>query len=471
MPTSSRIRSRAPRRGRGSVDALRSTARTLVLLVLAAAPLAAAAAAPGVHPLPGRLGCLSQGGADGCGPGRALGRASWVAVSADGRNAYVGAQDSTAVDAFAVGRRTGALAQLPGPAGCVAQGGAEGCAAGRALGIARPVTVSPDGRNVYAGTLFGLAAFARDRTTGALRQLAGRAGCVVEAVREGCAAGRGVAGTRAVAVSRDGRFVYVAGSLSDAVSVFARLPGTGALRQLPGAAGCVSERARPGCARGRGLRLARNVALSPDQRFVYVTAAGSDAVAAFARSPRTGRLRQLRGRAGCLQAGRLDGCGRARTLANAHELALSADGRFAYLASTGRNAVAVLRRSPTTGTLAQLPGRRGCIEEGGSADGCMAGRALRGAHSVALTPDGRLLLVAGNTADAIAVFARDPTTGGLRQLPGARGCVGAASGCTPAAGLRGVHELAVSPTGRTAYAASEGSAVVTLALSSAARPG
>src|SRR5205807_300428 len=124
------------------------------------------------------------------------------------------------------------------------------------------------------------------------------------------------------------------------------------------------------------------------------------------------------------------------------------------LASTRSNAVAVLRRSPATGALAVLAGRSGCIEEDGGADGCAPGRALRGAHSVALTPDGRLLLVVGNAADAIAVFARDPTTGAVRQLPGARGCVGAASGCTPAPGLRGVHEVAVSPTGLTAYAAS-----------------
>jgi 6-phosphogluconolactonase (cycloisomerase 2 family) len=451
------------------VVALPSTARTLVVLALAAPPLAAAAPAPGLQPLPGRLGCVSQGGgADGCRAGRALRVASWVTVSADGRNVYVGAQTSNAVDVLARDGRTGALAQLPGRAGCVAAGGAEGCAPGRVLVSARPVTVSPDGRNVYAGTIFGLAAFARNRATGALRQLAGSAGCVVDAAREGCAAGRRLAAARALAVSRDGRFVYVAGGVSDAVSVFARVSGTGALRQLPGGRGCVGEPASRGCARGRGLRVARNVTLSPDERFVYVTAAGSEAVAAFARSSRTGALRQLRGRAGCLQPRGGDGCGRARALANAHELALSADGRFAYVASTGSNGVAILRRSPVTGALSPVPGRGGCVEEGGGADGCARGRALRGAHSVALSRDGRLLYVAGNASDAIAVFARDPASGALRQLAGVRGCVGAPSGCTPARGLRGVHQLAVSPTGRDVYAASEvGNAVVTLALSSA----
>jgi 6-phosphogluconolactonase (cycloisomerase 2 family) len=296
-----------------------------------------------------------------------------------------------------------------------------------------------------------------------LRQLPGRAGCVVVVAREGCATGRGVEGVRALTVSRDGRFLYVATNSSNAVTVFARLPGSGALRQLPGAAGCLSERPRTGCGRGRGLNGGRGVALSPDQRFVYVAAESGDSVAVFARSPRTGALRQLPGHAGCLQARGDEGCARARALANPHQLAIGPDGRFAYVAADDSNGVAVLARSAATGTLRQLPGRAGCVQEGGH-DGCTAGRALGDAHSLALTPDGRILYVAGNASDAIAVFAVDRRSGTLRQLPGTRGCVGPSGRCTPAPGLDGVHQVAVSPNGREVYAASEvANTVVTLA--------
>jgi 6-phosphogluconolactonase (cycloisomerase 2 family) len=359
----------------------------------------------------------------------------------------------------------GTLTQLRGRAGCVAEGAADGCARGRALANARPVVVAPDGGSVYVGTQSGLAVFARDRATGELSQLPGRAGCVSatpRGAREGCAIGRGTVSVRALTVSRDGRFLYVATNGSNAVSVFARRRGSGALRQLPGAAGCLSERSLSGCGLGRGLDGGRGVALSPDQRFVYVPAESGDSLAVFARSPRTGALRQLPGGAGCLQPSGAEGCGRARTLANPHQLVISRDGRFAYVAVNDNNGVAVLARSATTGTLRQVPGRAGCVEEGGH-DGCAPGHALRDAHSLALTPDGRTLYVVANGSDAIAVFEVDRRTGTLRQLAGRRGCIGPAPRCIPSPGLDAVHQVAVSPDGQAAYAASEiSNAVVTL---------
>jgi DNA-binding beta-propeller fold protein YncE len=413
--------------------------------------------------VPGSPSCLRDGGGEGCRAGRALKYASWVTVSGDGRSVYVGAPDSRAVAVFARAPRTGALVQLRGRAGCVAEGGADGCAPGRALSAARPVVVAPEGRTVYAGTSSGVAVFARDPATGVLGQLPGRAGCVGEVAREGCAIGRGVAGVRALTVSQDGRFLYVATNGSNTVTVFARLRGSGALRQLPGAAGCLSDRPRVGCGPGRGLNGGRGIALSPDQRFVYVPAEAGDSVAVLARSPRTGALRQLPGQAGCLQASGKGGCARVRALANPHELVLSPDGRFVYVAADDSNGVAVLARSAATGTLRQLPGRAGCVQEGGH-DGCTAGRALRDAHSLALTPDGRILYVVGNGSDAIAVFAVDQRTGVLHQLQGRRGCVGPPARCTPTPGLDGVHQVAVSPNGRDVYAASEvANTVVTLA--------
>ena len=59
----------------------------------------------------------------------------------------------------------GRLAQLPGRYACFIRGGGFGCPEGRGLTVAVAVTVSPDGRNVYAasedGYLGGLAIFRR----------------------------------------------------------------------------------------------------------------------------------------------------------------------------------------------------------------------------------------------------------------------------------------------------------------------
>ena len=105
---------------------------------------------------------------------------------------------------------------------------------------------------------------------------------------------------RGVAVSPDGRHTYVASSDSNAVSVFARNRRSGALRQPSGERGCVSFKGSGSCAFTRALGRPIAVAVSRDGRNVYVAAAGSDALAAFARNRRTGALRQLPGPAGCI---------------------------------------------------------------------------------------------------------------------------------------------------------------------------
>jgi DNA-binding beta-propeller fold protein YncE len=87
------------------------------------------------------------------------------------------------------------------------------------------VAVSPDGKNVYVASSLtdGVAAFARDEETGALAQLAGTDACVSEFGSGGaCTDGAGVFGGLGVAVSRNNKRVYVAAGGSDAVAVFLR---------------------------------------------------------------------------------------------------------------------------------------------------------------------------------------------------------------------------------------------------------
>ena len=105
------------------------------------------------------------------------------------------------------------------------------------------------GRHAYVASYgsHGIAVFRRERRTGHLEQLPGRRGCVRHEGGEFCRAGRAMGGPVSIAVSADGRNVYVASAGSDALSIFSRNQRTGVLTQLPGGSGCVSQRPGGGC--------------------------------------------------------------------------------------------------------------------------------------------------------------------------------------------------------------------------------
>src|SRR5205814_1574571 len=151
--------------------------------------------------------------------------------------------------------------------------------------------VSPDGRNVYAaggvGSLSSLAVFSRNGATGALAQLAGTDGCLTVSKQvTGCAHGRALETPSGLALSPDGRNLYVAASNSGALASH----------------GCIAQKAAGGCASGIALQQPGAVAVSPDGKNVYVASVVSSGVAVFLRTP-LGSLTQLPGRGGCVTAG------------------------------------------------------------------------------------------------------------------------------------------------------------------------
>jgi DNA-binding beta-propeller fold protein YncE len=430
-----------------------------------AAPASRQAATPGtLAQLKGSRGCLVDRSkpVSGCGTARALkgpgpfmgSRA--IALSPNGNNVYVASSGSDAIAIFRRDSRTGALGQSKGAAGCIADKGAGGCATAVGLDGPNSVAVSADGRNVYATSRASnsISVFRRNRQTGALTQLAAAAGCISGLPIPVCAAGRGLVGPDVVVVSPDGRNVYVGSFFGNAVAVFDRDPSGGALTQPGDSTGCIAE-AIGGCAAGIALGAPEGMAISGDGAGVYVASALSNAVVVLARDSSTGTLTQPSGGSGCIVNSPLSGCTTGAQLSGANAVTVSPGDGDAYVTSLFSNSVTSFTRSKPSGALAQKEGTAGCLVYL-RAVGCSFGRALIAPEGLAVSPDGANVYVAAFKTGAIDVLDRGRKSGVVAQKPGRPGCLAPHSvpGCTRARALRGVSSIALSPDGRYLYSTS-----------------
>jgi DNA-binding beta-propeller fold protein YncE len=358
----------------------------------------------------------------------------------------------------------GSLTQLPGTAGCLNRTGSTGCAKARAVSEPLALAVSRDGKNVYAsggiGSLGAVGVFARNRSTGVLHQLPGRAGCVARLPSRACGTGRGLETPAAVAISGDGRLVAIAARNGQTIGVYRR--SASALK----ATGCFQTRATGGCREAPGLQQVSGLAFAPNGRvLVAATAAG---------------LVSFRNDAGRLSLAQV------APTRGAVALAFTPDSRYVYAVGGGGahgwlDAVEV----GSNGGMNRIQ----CVEQGEVA-GCQAATGLEQPTGVAVSPDDRYVYVAATVSGAVATFER--TKVGAVGTPcvvknrafaratgiatsGARVYVSAAESVTQlrAAGgtlvversfrPRGVSDLravALSPNGRNLYVAGRGVAVL-----------
>ena len=430
-------------------------------------------AVPPIVQLPGTAACVTEDGAMGaCADGVALDLTARVAVSPDGRNVYATAQLSDAIVVFDRNPSTGALTQKAATDGCVSGSGSSGsCQVGIAMDEALGVAVSPDGRSVYATARASdsVLIFDRDLATGELLFKVDILGCYSEdGTGDNCLNGFALNGAIAVAVSPDGRNVYVASTDSHAVAVFDR-NADGELTQKPGMTGCVSEGGTGGCAPGVAMNGPFAVAVSPDGKNVYAIAQAADSVVIFDRNIATGALTQKNGTAGCVsEDGTALDCENGVALLLPSSVVVTADGRNVYVTSNESDSVAVFDRNLTTGRLTQKAGMLGCVSQDGTGGACATGIALDGANDVAASPDGESVYVASTgTSHAVAAFDRNVSTGALTQKAGVSACVsqtGVLASCVSGVGLSSPQGVAVSADGRNVYAAtglSDGVAVFT----------
>src|SRR5262245_56280331 len=290
--------------------------------------------------LSGTAGCIAENG-DGvtCADGVGLVGLRGITVSPDAKSVYVTARDGSSVAIFSRNTSTGVLTQLGGTAGCVSSDGTGGsCVQARGIGGACGVFVSPDNLNVYVASQnsSAVAVFSRNTTTGALTQLSGTAGCIAE-TGDGvtCADGHGLVSPIHVDTSPDGNHVYVASVGSSSLTIFSRNTTTGALTQLSGTAGCIAETGDGvTCADGKGLNEVVYVTVSPDGSNVSAASDTSHAIAVFSRATGTGTLSQLSGTAGCVsEDGTSGNCTNGLALSGALAVIVSPGGNHVYAAS------------------------------------------------------------------------------------------------------------------------------------------
>ncbi len=368
-----------------------------------------------------------------------------------------------AIPAVAAAAKPGTLTQLKGKQGCLIDRSkpSGSCAKARALKGpgpfmgSRAIALSPDGKHVYVASSSSdaIAIFSRDRKRGTLSQARGRAGCIAARGRAGCARMIGLNGPNSVAVSPDGRNVYATARNSSTLLSFRRNPVDGSLRPVPGA-GCIAGIPLPVlCFNAVGLITPDVVVVSPDGANVYAGSFFGNSVASFARNPKSGALAQLGGSAACI-AEATAGCATGVGLKSVEGLAISGDGGNVYAATALSNAVVELSRDPATGALAQASDGSGCIVNSALA-GCTLGVQLAGANAVAVSPDDDDVYVTSLFSNSVTSFSRAASGGDLTQKEGTGGCLIylRSAGCSFGRSLFAPEGLAVSPDGRNVYAA------------------
>jgi 6-phosphogluconolactonase (cycloisomerase 2 family) len=232
-----------------------------------------------------------------------------VAFSPDSKFAYVLDDNAGTVVAFRV--NDGKL-ELVG-----IDEGKDGCYRG-----ARGIAFLPGGKTLFvASRTAGLVVADRDEATGKTS--------VRQVLRDEEGDAHGLEGAMGVAVSLDGRSVYVSAGRfegDNAVSAF-RIDSDGQVAFL--------QEFLNGAGELRDFEGGNSIAVTPDGRNVYAVATRSGTIASFRRDPATGKLKYLE---------TLNDGGEGGGDAGAAGIGISPDSRYVYVATEDKKSLSIFQR-------------------------------------------------------------------------------------------------------------------------------
>ncbi len=292
---------------------------------------------------------------------QSLGGAYAVATSAGGELVFTASSGGPSISIFRAGGDALTLLDVVDTAGLSAPG---------------DLVVAPGGAHLYAtaGGEDQIAIFAIDASAGTLTPL----GTLDDEPPQG-----GVAGPSRLAISADGRRLYVASATNGSVASVDRDPGSGAL-----SFGRAVFDDRDGVL---GIGRSSDIVLGPDETHVYVSGAADAAIGVFDAA------------LSFLAVERNNG-GSITDLQQPAAIAVAPDARHVYAASFSGGNLAIFARA-ADGTLT--------FAESYSGEGAGA---LSRPTSLAFNSDGSLLLIADFGAEAIHTLRRDPLSGSLTAL-------------------------------------------------------
>ena len=262
---------------------------------------------------------------DNAGGVNGLGGAFDLVASPDGQHLYVTGSSDNALAIFnldATGDLDFSQVLVDG------SGGIDG------LNEVSGLDISSDGNHVYVAGYEddSVTFFTRNAGTGALT--------AVTVFKDGSGGVDGLDGAISLVLSPDGKNLYVTGSTDDALAVFNRNTGTGALTFVT----FLKDASDDGSGNVvDGLNGARNLVVSPDGKNLYVTGSNDNALAVFSRDATTGAL--------TFEKAFRNGSDGLENFLTPEYLALSADGKNLYVSAYASNSLAVFDRNTATGEL------------------------------------------------------------------------------------------------------------------------
>lgn len=184
------------------------------------------------------------------------------------------------------------------------------------------------------------------------------------------------------------------------------------------------------------FNLIRQIAISPDNKFMYAAASGNDSISQFAVDTNNGQVSFINN---FTETENGD-----YGLREVYGITISPDGKYLYAAGSDSDSVVVFSINQTTGELSYIETETMGVDDPDDAGGTVAfmDRPLR----VEVSPDGNNVYVAADFSSAIVAFDRDSVTGELSYKQSVK------SGVDGVLNMLSTASLAVSGDGEHVYA-------------------